>query len=178
MFLGSIRVLVRRLPERRRRTRLPAGRRKLHARSRETRALPRGQRTPSLSGCKWRDSLTALAFQLLATPAPGCIASPNHRMIQLDPVLRAVPGLVPTLMNEPIDRRIAPVSANCFQRNPANGTHHPKQLANAGIIQTPGGKARVQVCLPKDLVGHPIPDARKKFLNQEQPLQRSASAAL
>jgi hypothetical protein len=84
-----------------------------------------------LNGSSSRRSTEACAFQLLAASAPSGVASTNNRMIQPDAMPRTVPILFPALMDEPISWRIAPVSANCLQRNTANGTHHPKQLADA-----------------------------------------------
>lgn len=65
-------------------------------------------------------SFTTAAFERLTPRAPGCVAPTNDRMIQPNAVPWAVPVLVPTLMNEPIGRRIAAVFPNCFQRNTAN----------------------------------------------------------
>ncbi len=88
-------------------------------------------------------------------------------------------SVTPAMGDEPrFRRRVRPVSANDFQGGTANILHRFEQLRDSGFFDFACHSGRVPFQSPQDFIRHPIADAGKPSLVQQQGLEWLAGMAL
>src|SRR6266700_3958594 len=128
--------------------------------------------TRSVTSSFWTARRPALYFSMLTFRTPGRRAPADCGVLQRCAVTRTNPVSLPSLMDEPVPRRIGVIATQSLERSFRDELGLAQQRGALTLAQFSGGPRWMNLCPPQNLVRHPIADSGKTVLHEQNRFDR------